>query len=159
VDKERLLKLVQEKARRDLETLEEAQRATAMGATHEENKAESDKDTRATEASYLARGQANRVRDLREGVALLHALRLVPHTDESPVRVGSLLELEENGVRQLCFLLPASAGGDFTLNDCLVRTLSTRSPLGRVLLGRHLEEELEAPTPQGARELRITGLW
>src|SRR3984957_19944196 len=45
----------------DLETLERAHRATREGATHEEAKPENDKDTRALEQSYLARGQAARL--------------------------------------------------------------------------------------------------
>ena len=42
----------------DLATLEKAQHATQAAATHEEAKPENDKDTRALEQSYLARGQA-----------------------------------------------------------------------------------------------------
>jgi len=41
----------------DLDTLERAHRATTEGATHEEAKPENDKDTRALEQSYLARGR------------------------------------------------------------------------------------------------------
>jgi len=42
-----------------------AQRTVVEGATHEENKPENDKDTRALEQSYLARGQAQRVVELQ----------------------------------------------------------------------------------------------
>jgi hypothetical protein len=41
------------------------------GATHEESKPENDKDTRALEASYLARGQANRVEEMNETITRL----------------------------------------------------------------------------------------
>ena len=47
-----------------LETLERAHRAACEGATHEEAKPENDKDTRALEQSYLARGQAARIDEL-----------------------------------------------------------------------------------------------
>ena len=43
----------------DLASLQRAHRATVEGATHEEAKPENDKDTRALEQSYLARGQSN----------------------------------------------------------------------------------------------------
>lgn len=45
---------------RTLELLERAHADAAEGATHEEAKPEDDKDTRALEQSYLARGQAQR---------------------------------------------------------------------------------------------------
>jgi hypothetical protein len=48
----------------DLETAERAQQAAREGATHEEAKPENDKDTRALEQSYVARGQAKRVEEL-----------------------------------------------------------------------------------------------
>ena len=54
----------------DLETLERAQQAAIEGATHEEAKPENDKDTRALEASYLARGQAMRLEELRAGLKM-----------------------------------------------------------------------------------------
>jgi len=41
-----------------LESMSEAARQTREGATHEESRAEGDKDMRSTEQSYLARGQA-----------------------------------------------------------------------------------------------------
>ena len=59
-------------ARSANEALEAAERAQAIAAdeaTSEQSKAEGKYDTRATEASYLARGQAERVVELRELVA------------------------------------------------------------------------------------------
>jgi hypothetical protein len=45
-----------------------AHKTTKDAATHEEAKPENDKDTRALEQSYLARGQAQRVLDLQAAV-------------------------------------------------------------------------------------------
>ena len=58
----------------DLETVERAHRAACEGATHEEAKPENDKDTRALEQSYLARGQASRIADLKASLAALRAM-------------------------------------------------------------------------------------
>ena len=67
-DKTEILRLLRESVSADLTTMSAAQRAVVDGATHEENRPENDKDTRALEQSYLARGQAQRV------VELQHAL-------------------------------------------------------------------------------------
>src|SRR5579859_3643023 len=53
----------------ELDQLEKAHRATIAGATHEQAKPENDKDTRALEQSYLARGQAARVEEQRAAIA------------------------------------------------------------------------------------------
>ena len=66
VDKVEILKLLRERVSADLATMSAAQRAVVDGATHEENRPENDKDTRALEQSYLARGQAQRVVELQE---------------------------------------------------------------------------------------------
>ena len=63
-DKASLLAALVTKVQTDLKALERRQRDTQEAATHEENRAEHAKDTRATEQSYLARGLADRVEDL-----------------------------------------------------------------------------------------------
>jgi transcription elongation GreA/GreB family factor len=158
VDKIALLAQLRARAEAELETVSDAQRAAALAATHEESKPENDKDTRAIESSYLARGQAARVADLREAVALLAALKL-ESVDAGPARGGSLVEFEEDDRAELCFLVPAGAGKDVELPGKRVRTVSTRSPLGRAFLGRRVDDELEVPTPHGPRNLRILAIW
>src|SRR5262249_35036413 len=59
-EKQALKRQLLDLLREQLEVLEHAHRTTHAGATHEEAKPENDKDTRALEQSYLARGQANR---------------------------------------------------------------------------------------------------
>jgi len=46
-------------------------------ATHEENRPENDKDMRSTEASYIARGMAERIADMERGLAKLSSLPLL----------------------------------------------------------------------------------
>ena len=54
-----------------LATLEAAHADARAGATHEQAKPENDKDTRALEQSYLARGQAMRIETLKAGLSAL----------------------------------------------------------------------------------------
>jgi transcription elongation GreA/GreB family factor len=159
VDKAKLALVVRSRARRDLEVAIDAQRNTARGATHEESKPENDKDTRALEASYLARGQAARVEQLREAVALLDVLDVSAHGESTPIRGGSLLLLEEDGEQSLCFLAPVGTGLEVEVDERQVRVVSTRAPLGRALLGRQAGDAVEVPTPKGQRELEIVGAW
>src|SRR3984957_21184854 len=74
----------------DLETLERAHRATREGATHEEAKPENDKDTRALAQSYLARGEALRIEELRGGLADVTSMALRAFRDGDPAALGAL---------------------------------------------------------------------
>jgi hypothetical protein len=159
VDKLKLIETVRERTRHDLEVAAAAQRATVRGATHEESKPENDKDTRAIEASYLARGQAQRVEQLSEAALLLDAVDTRVLNESEPIRGGSLLWLEEGGERSLCLLAPIGSGLDVELDGHLVSVVSTRAPLGRALLGKVLGDAVEVRTPRGLREIEIVGVW
>src|SRR3954465_9678677 len=80
----------------DLEAAERAHRATREAATHEEAKPENDKDTRALEQSYLARGQARRIAALREGLAHVQSLAVGAAPEGRPVALGALVTTEED---------------------------------------------------------------
>ena len=67
-----------------LATLERAYAASREAATHDEAKPENDKDTRALEQSYIARGQALRVEEMRACVVDVKALPAHPSRLDLP---------------------------------------------------------------------------
>ena len=138
--------------RDDLETLTRAHRATCEGATHEQAKPENDKDTRALEQSYLARGQAARIEELRAAVAEVSAMP-VRASPESRVALGVLVTLEEEGEESTLFLAPA--GGGERLAEGQVQVVTPRSPLARALAGRREGDEVEVLLAGRARTLQI----
>jgi transcription elongation GreA/GreB family factor len=126
-----------------------AHRAAVEGATHAEARPENDKDTRGLEQSYLARGHAQRVGELEHALAQLAAWEPRAFVDE-PVTLGALVRVAEAG-RERVFLL-AGYGGGATLGD--VTVLTPTAPLGRALLGRSADDDLEL----GARQLTILAI-
>jgi transcription elongation GreA/GreB family factor len=137
----------------DLGAAERAHRATCEGATHEEAKPENDKDTRALEQSYLARGQARRVEELRAGVAALEGMRLAVLAEDAAVVLGALVDLSEEGDETVVFLAPC--GGGSTLAGGAVQVVTPQSPLGRVLLGKRQGDECEVAVAGKTREIAI----
>jgi transcription elongation GreA/GreB family factor len=133
-------------------------RSAAEGATHEEARAEGDKDTRATEASYVARGYAERALRLEQALTQLSHLRLVDCAAAGKVQASALLELEHAGQRSLYFLVPAAGGEHFTIDGQQLQTLTPTSPLGRALLGLEQGDEAEVESPQGMRVYEIVAL-
>lgn len=137
----------------ELSTLERAQQHTLEGVTHEEAKPENDKDTRALEQSYLARGQAARVEELRQGLAEVTALPVRPWGDEQPIALGALVIAEE-GQSRLAFYM-AQSGGGTRIGAGAVQVVTPRSPLGRALLGKRAGDDCEVPLAGKIRELSL----
>ena len=153
IDKRVLLDDLIAQADAEAATLLRAARATHEGATHPEAKPENDKDTRALEASYLARGQALRIEELRAGLADVEALRLRDFGEGSPIALGALVTAEEAGAEVSFFLLPH--GGGAKLAGGRVQVVTPKSPLGRALLGKHEGDDCDLAVEGKRRELSI----
>lgn len=132
-----------------LATLEAAHADAREGATHEQAKPENDKDTRALEQSYLARGQAQRIEALRAGLAALGTMSLAAG---AVGRVGALIEAEEDGA-EVCFFLAPEGGGTRLAGG--VQVVTPASPLGRALLGKRAGDEVELKLAGKTRLLSV----
>ncbi len=119
-------------------------------ATHEENRAEGDKDMRATESSYIARGHSQRVAELETALAMLGAMRVRAFDGGEPASVSALVTVADGASRTTYFLVPA--GGGVELDG--VTSLSTTSPLGAALLRATDGDEVT----RGARVLEIVSV-
>lgn len=133
-----------------LRTLEAAHADTREAATHAEAKPENDKDTRALEQSYLARGQAMRIEDLRAGLAALGTMNLTPG-DQG--RVGALVEAEDDDGAAVAFFLAPEGGGTRLAGG--VQVVTPASPLGQALLGKRAGDEVELKLGGRARSLTV----
>ncbi len=156
VDKVRLLAELRQQLGEELRVLAAAHGATQAGATHEESRPENDKDTRALEASYLARGQAERVVALREGLRRLDGLGTRGFADDDPVALTALVTLDDGEKQTQYFIAPV--GGGIRLSGgahgpiCVV---TPAAPLGRALLGKRVGDDVELRTPEGVRDYTI----
>src|SRR5260370_7813099 len=76
---------------RDLQGIMASAKATHAEATHEQNKPENKYDTRALEASYLARGQSRQVAELERAKQEFEALTFAAAPPDAPIDVAALL--------------------------------------------------------------------
>jgi transcription elongation GreA/GreB family factor len=138
--------------------LDGAQRAHAAaieGATHSEARAENPKDTRGLEQSYLARGQAARVAELEAGLAAVTALALRGFAPADPIALGALVTVDEDGAPQRLFIAP-HGGGSVVGGD--VQVVTPGSPLGRALLGKRVDDDVELRLPGRLRALVVVAI-
>ena len=130
--KTRVLEALKRAASEALLAAEKAQAIAADEATSDESKSEGKYDTRATEASYLARGQAERVAELRQLVAWYR--RLSPTEPFEAVGLGALVILEGDESTLALFVCPV--GGDqVEVEGTTVKTVSFAAPLGMAIKG------------------------
>jgi transcription elongation GreA/GreB family factor len=157
-DKSGVLAALQARLEQDLAIATEAQRRTQSGATHEESKPENDKDTRALESSYLARGQAQRVVELTRDLSSASALVLRSFEEGTPIAVSALVELDDGERGAFYFLSPVGGGLTLYVGGVAVRVLTPASPLGRALLGQSVGHDVEVRTPQGQRQYSVASV-
>jgi len=156
-DKRRVLDAVLEKVSEVIALAAQAAEGTRKDATHEEAKAENDKDTRALEQSYLARGQAMRTEQAIEEREVLKFLPIVPWSDDRPISAGALVRLEdEEGAERVLFMLPHAGGTEVEVDDEPILVVTPVAALGAALLGRAVGDEVELRHQGKKREYVIT---
>lgn len=151
--KEQLKQALLEALEATLRVLEQAYADAREGATHDEAKPENDKDTRALEASYLARGQALRIEELRGAIAEVRAMPL--WAPQGGAALGTLICAKEGGGEARFFLAPHGGG---TKLPGGAQVVTPRSPLGLALLGKRSGDECELSLGGRRRELEIIRL-
>lgn len=141
----------------DLASCERAHQSARDAATHEEARPENDKDTRALEQSYLARGEAHRIEELRSGLADVQAMALRAFEEGDHVALGALVRAdEEGGESALVWIAPH--GGGSRLADGKVQVVTPRSPLGRALLGKRVDDDCEVHAAGRTRIVTIVSV-
>jgi hypothetical protein len=130
-----------------------AQKTTREGATHEQAKPENDKDTRALEQSYLARGQAKRVEELGADLHNVAGMQIRTFASEAPIALSAIIHITEDEQTRVLFMCPA--GGGTALGNGAAIVTTPDSPLGRALLGQTAGEVVEAVIAGKKRELEI----
>jgi transcription elongation GreA/GreB family factor len=129
---------------KELAAITASAKASFAAATDDAHRAEHKYDTFKLEESFLARGQAKRVKDL---AAALESLQMLPLDDlpaGSPVQFGALVRLKAKNGTTITLLFGSAAGGETLVVDGEEITIVTaQSPLGQALSGKTAGETFE----------------
>jgi len=155
MDKRAIVDLIVEHLLGELETVAGASREAREAATHEENRAEDKYDTRATESSYLADGQARHAAELREAVEMYRTLVVRAFGPEEPIALAALVAVRQKGQLESYFLGPRNGGVTVGSGESEVMVITPQSPLGQQLLGRRVGDEVRL---SGGRSARIVSV-
>jgi transcription elongation GreA/GreB family factor len=157
-DKAALKAALLEQLAATLASARRAHEAATEGATHSESRAENAKDTRGLELSYLARGQAQRVAELEAGIAELSALALRTFGPADPVALSALVTVEYDDRDDAVELFLVPYGGGTDLPGSAVQIVTPQSPLGRAVLGKRADDDVELRVAGRVRALAITNV-
>jgi len=129
-----------------LERLTKAALAAHAAATDPDSKAESKYDTRTLEAGYLASGQARKVKELSDDLAVLDAFEPPLFEPDASIEAGALVEVEMNGETMHFLLTPVAGGMEIVHEEVEITLLSPASSLYQKLVGLRAGDSI--PTPR-----------
>lgn len=142
--KEGIHRLFIDKLYQEWGTLTAAAKNSISTATDEAHRSESKYDTFSLESSYLARGQAKRVEELKFALERLQAFQFKPLTDTPSVQLGTLVRMETaDGKKRTLFFGPAAGGAQIIADGEEIVIITALAPLGRVLLGKRAGETFD----------------
>ncbi|QLY23963.1 GreA/GreB family elongation factor [Bdellovibrio sp. KM01] len=134
MDKRKLIAQIRMELEKDLESLTAAAKASIEAATSEESKPENQYDTRSLEASYLARGQAKRISEIKELLVILTHVNVKDFGPDDKIAGTALIEVEHNGKNSFLFMMTHGGGVNVTFEGTRIQIVTPSSPLGEALL-------------------------
>jgi transcription elongation GreA/GreB family factor len=124
----------------------------ADGATHEENRSEGDKDMRATEESYVARGKAMRTEELAEELVRAEQLVLRTFATDDAIAPSALVRVLVDEQPRVFFVSTQGGGRELTIDGATITVVTAASPVGRALIGKRIGDDFELAVRGAMRE-------
>ena len=116
-------------------------------ATDDQSVAETQYDTLAIEASYLAEGQSMRVEEIKYSITQFEHLQARELDYSATIKVGSLVQLNKGESNNEWFFIAPSAGG-FKCNlqadnvTVQITVITPHSPMGKALLSKEVDDDV-----------------
>ncbi|MGV2870995.1 hypothetical protein [Colwellia sp. E150_009] len=113
-------------------------------AVDDQSIAETQYDTLAIEASYLAEGQSRRVQELQTAIRKYQSLNLIDFDENKPIALTALVQLSNDKSSQHWFFIGPAAGGlRCAISGQQVTVITPQSPMGMALIGKYQEDEID----------------
>lgn len=159
MDKQKLLEKIIEQLTENYQVIEKSAKFAREYATHEDARAENQYDTRGLESAYLAEAQSKRALEIARALTLYQSMKVRSFGEDEPIAVGALVELESDRETTACFLGPAAGGMKVELDDTTVSVITPQSPLGRNLLGKRVDDDVDLVIRGSNRQYVVIAVW
>ncbi len=155
LSKAKILAALIEELERELAVAIQAAKVAHDDATNEESKPENEYDTRALEASYVARGQAKRVAEIKEALFDFKNTELKAFSDTDLIKATALVEVESSGKKSILFFMPKGGGFSVNVDGARVQVVTPSTPLGEALLQTKRGDSVVVELGDSEREYEI----
>ena len=142
-DKPQIITLVLEQLTQELVNCTEAANNAHLAAVDDQSVAETQYDTLAIEAAYLAEGQSRRLVELKKTIEQLANFAFQPVDIEQPIKLGALLQFDDSPEHHWLLMSPTAGGYKVVLNENSISLVTPQSPLGKALLNKYLDDYVQ----------------
>ncbi|MEY8199323.1 MAG: GreA/GreB family elongation factor [Colwellia sp.] len=159
LNKKQLIDLVVTALSKQLQQATDAANEAHAAAVDDQSVAETQYDTLAIEASYLAEGQSKRVSEFQHAIDAYKTLELIEYNNDSHIALGALVQLSADSESNHWFFIgPAAGGFRCQLAQQNITVISPQSPMGMALLGKQLDDDIEVVLGSNKLEDHIAAL-
>lgn len=160
MSKQKILDLLLQDLKTNLEALVNAAFVAKEAATSEESKAENKYDTRGLEASYLAGAQAQRAEELRESIYKLQKITLRDFDKTTVVGLTAIVRVNIDAeIQKDFFILPSAGGQKIATKEVTYYVITPESPVGLLFLGKKINDTFQVKLNQKEFEYKIVDLF
>ena len=143
-NKKQLVDLVVTSLSKQLQQAIDAANEAHAAAVDDQSVAETQYDTLAIEASYLAEGQSRRVIEFQHAIDTYKALELIEFNNDSYIALGALVQLSADAETNHWFFIgPAAGGFRDQIAQHNITVITPQSPMGTALIGKQLDDDIE----------------
>lgn len=144
INKQVLVSLIINELKQELNQAINAANEAHAAAVDDQSVAETQYDTLAIEASYLAEGQSRRVIELQAAINAYHILPLIDFDENKAIALTALAQLSKDSPNNHWFFMgPAAGGFRCELSEQYITVITPQSPMGLALLDKFQAEEVD----------------
>jgi len=144
LNKKQLVNTIVDALTQELQKAINAANEAHAAAVDDQSVAETQYDTLAIEAGYLAEGQSKRVSEFQQAIEAYQALELVAFDENSTVTIGALVQLAaDSQSRHWFFIGPAAGGFRCNLAEQAITVITPQSPMGIALIGKQQDDDID----------------
>jgi transcription elongation GreA/GreB family factor len=144
IDKKQLIDVVVTALTKELQQAIDAANDAHAAAVDDQSVAETQYDTLAIEAGYLAEGQSKRVSEFQQAIDAYQTLELIDFDETSFVSLSALVQLSADRKNNHWFFIgPAAGGFRCQQGKQNITVITPQSPMGTALIGKQQDDDIE----------------
>lgn len=144
LNKKQLVNIIVGALTQELQKAINAANEAHAAAVDDQSVAETQYDTLAIEAGYLAEGQSKRVSEFQQAIDAYQVLDLIVFDENSTITTGALVQLAADSPSNHWFFIgPAAGGFRCNLAQQSITVITPQSPMGMALIGKQQDDDIE----------------